>query len=72
MTVVFSVAEDHLPSIQEQLRRGHRLSVEAFDRTQQKKLASGSLQSLDNQIDYDHWNAQAEGDLPKQRQRPLS
>jgi membrane fusion protein, multidrug efflux system len=51
MTVVFSVAEDHLSYIQEQLRRGHRLSVEAFDRTQQKKLASGWLQSLDNQID---------------------
>ena len=51
MTVVFSVAEDYLPHIQEQLRRGHHLSVEAFDRTQQKKLANGSLQSLDNQID---------------------
>ena len=51
ITAVFSVAEDHLPQIQQQLRRGRRLSVEAFDRTQQKKLASGSLQSLDNQID---------------------
>ena len=51
ITAVFSVAEDHLPQIQQQLRSGRRLSVEAFDRTQQKKLASGSLQSLDNQID---------------------
>lgn len=51
MSVVFSVAEDHLPYIQQQLHRGRRLSVEAFDRTQQKKIASGSLQSLDNQID---------------------
>jgi membrane fusion protein, multidrug efflux system len=51
MTVVFSVAEDHLPHIQQQLRRGHRLSVDAFDRTQQKKIATGSLVSLDNQID---------------------
>jgi membrane fusion protein, multidrug efflux system len=51
ITAVFSVAEDHLPQIQQQLRHGRRLSVEAFDRTQQKKLASGSLQSLDNQID---------------------
>ncbi|HEV2837164.1 MAG TPA: MdtA/MuxA family multidrug efflux RND transporter periplasmic adaptor subunit [Pyrinomonadaceae bacterium] len=51
MTVVFSLAEDDLPRIQEQLRRGHRLSVDAFDRTQQKKIATGSLLSLDNQID---------------------
>jgi membrane fusion protein, multidrug efflux system len=51
MTVVFSVAEDYLPQIQQQLRLGHRLSVDAFDRTQQKKIATGSLLSLDNQID---------------------
>ena len=51
MTVVFSVAEDQLPQIQQQLRRGHRLSVDGFDRTQQKMIASGSLLSLDNQID---------------------
>ena len=51
MTVIFSVAEDYLPHIQEQLRRGRHLSVEAFDRTQQKRIAYGSLQSLDNQID---------------------
>lgn len=51
MTVVFSVAEDHLPYIQQQLRRGHRLSVDGYDRAQQKKIATGSLQSLDNQID---------------------
>lgn len=51
ITVVFSVAEDYLPKIQQQLRRGQRLSVEAFDRTQQTKIGTGSLLSLDNQID---------------------
>ncbi|MEK6336695.1 MAG: MdtA/MuxA family multidrug efflux RND transporter periplasmic adaptor subunit [Acidobacteriota bacterium] len=51
ITVVFSVAEDYLPQIQQQLRRGQRLSVEAFDRTQQTKIGTGSLLSLDNQID---------------------
>jgi membrane fusion protein, multidrug efflux system len=33
------------------LRRGRRLTVEAFDRAQIKKIATGSLLTLDNQID---------------------
>jgi multidrug efflux system membrane fusion protein len=51
ITVVFSVAEDYLPQIQQQLRAGHTLVVDAFDRAQAKKLATGMLQTLDNQID---------------------
>lgn len=51
ITVVFNVAEDSLPQIQEQLRDGKQLKVDVFDRTQQKKLSSGVLQTLDNQID---------------------
>jgi multidrug efflux system membrane fusion protein len=51
ITVIFSVAEDYLPQIQKQLRQGNKLSVDAFDRNQQTKLASGKLLTLDNQID---------------------
>jgi membrane fusion protein, multidrug efflux system len=51
ITVVFSVAEDYLPQIQQQLRRGNRLSVDAFDRTQQTKLSSGTVLTFDNEID---------------------
>jgi len=51
ISVIFSVAEDYLPQIMQQLRRGTRLSVDAYDRAQQKKIASGSLLTLDNQID---------------------
>jgi membrane fusion protein, multidrug efflux system len=51
ITVIFSVAEDYLPQIQEQLRQGHRLQVDVFDRTQQKQIATGALLTLDNQID---------------------
>jgi len=51
ITVIFSVAEDYLPQIQEQMRKGREMMVDAFDRDQQKKLASGSLLTLDNQID---------------------
>ena len=51
ITVVFSVAEDYLPEIQRQLRQGKQLVVEAYDRAQQKKIATGTLLTLDNQID---------------------
>jgi len=49
--VLFSVAEDYLPQIRQQLHRGSRLAVDAFDRTQQTKLSSGALLTFDNQID---------------------
>jgi len=51
ITVIFNVAEDYLPQIQQQLRAGKTLAVDAFDRAQAKKLATGTLQTLDNQID---------------------
>jgi multidrug efflux system membrane fusion protein len=51
ITVIFSVAEDYLPQIQKQLRQGNKMAVDAFDRNQQVKLASGKLLTLDNQID---------------------
>lgn len=51
INVLFSVAEDYLPQIRQQLRRGSRLAVDAFDRAQQTKLSSGTLLTFDNQID---------------------
>jgi membrane fusion protein, multidrug efflux system len=51
ITVIFSVAEDYLPQIQKQMRAGHKMAVDALDRDQLTKLASGSLLTLDNQID---------------------
>jgi multidrug efflux system membrane fusion protein len=51
ITVIFNVAEDDLPRIQKQLRQGKPLVVDAFDRDQQNKLATGTLETMDNQID---------------------
>jgi multidrug efflux system membrane fusion protein len=51
ITVIFNVAEDNLPQILAQLRAGKTLTVEAFDRAQTRKLATGTLETLDNQID---------------------
>jgi len=51
ITVVFSIAEDLLSPIQQQLRKGKKLSVDAFDREGNTKVASGTLLTLDNVID---------------------
>jgi membrane fusion protein, multidrug efflux system len=51
ITIIFSVAEDYLPQIQGQLARGNHMTVDAYDRAQQKKIATGSILALDNQID---------------------
>ena len=51
ISVIFNVAEDDLPQIQKQLQQNKKLSVDAFDRAQTKKIATGTLETLDNQID---------------------
>lgn len=51
ITVVFTIAEDSLQQVLQQLRTKKPMQVEAYDRTQQTLLAKGKLESLDNQID---------------------
>jgi membrane fusion protein, multidrug efflux system len=51
ITVIFNIAEDYLAQIQQQLRQGKTMLVDAYDRTQEKKLATGTLETLDNEID---------------------
>ena len=51
ITVIFTIPEDSLGEVQARLSKGARLPVDAFDRTAQKKIASGTLLTIDNQID---------------------
>ena len=51
ITVIFTIPEDSLDAVQAQLRKGATLAVDVYDRAAQKKLASGKLLALDNQID---------------------
>jgi membrane fusion protein, multidrug efflux system len=51
ITVVFTIPEDNLPSVLERMKAGQQLTVDAFDREQKKKLANGTLLTVDNQID---------------------
>jgi multidrug efflux system membrane fusion protein len=49
--VVFTLPADELPAVLKQVRAGEKLPVEAYDRDQQARLATGFLLTLDNQID---------------------
>jgi membrane fusion protein, multidrug efflux system len=51
ITVIFTLPEDYLGQVQPRLRQHANLAVDAFDRTAQKQIASGTLLTLDNQID---------------------
>jgi len=51
ITVVFTIPEDNIPAVLGKLSQGVKLEVDAYDREQQKKLSTGSLLTIDNQVD---------------------
>ncbi len=51
ITLVFTLPEDNLPAVLARMKGKQQLTVAAFDREQKKLLATGTLQSIDNQID---------------------
>jgi multidrug efflux system membrane fusion protein len=51
ITVIFPMAEDHISEVVAQMRAGHQLEVDAFDRANSTLLAKGTLLTLDNSID---------------------
>ena len=51
ITVILTIPEDSIPAVLEQLRRGVRLPVEAYDREQRRMLAEGALLTIDNEVD---------------------
>lgn len=50
IAVLFTIPEDSLPQVVQKLRMGMHLPVEAWNRDNSKKIASGTLITLDNQI----------------------
>jgi membrane fusion protein, multidrug efflux system len=50
IAVIFTLPEDQLPMVAEHMRNA-TLSVEAYSRDNEVKLATGKLQTIDNQID---------------------
>ena len=51
ITVLFTIPEVSLPPVLAKLKAGARLPVEAYDRERKQKLATGTLLTVDNQID---------------------
>jgi multidrug efflux system membrane fusion protein len=51
ITVVFTIPEDNVNELQQQMRRNPALPVDALDRTNESQIASGKLEATDNQID---------------------
>jgi membrane fusion protein, multidrug efflux system len=51
ISVIFTLPEDQLPQVLKLTRGGNRLAVEAYDRSETTHLASGSVLTVDNQID---------------------
>jgi len=51
IAVLFTVPEIDLQKVLEPLRAGESLAVEAWDRSEQNRLATGQLKTVDNQID---------------------
>lgn len=50
ISVIFTLPQDQLPEVMAQMR-GRTMTVEAYDRDNTDKIASGKLLTIDNQID---------------------
>ena len=51
ISVIFTVPQDAIPQFIKKLRAGEALAVLAFNRSNSAQLATGSLTTVDNQID---------------------
>jgi multidrug efflux system membrane fusion protein len=51
IAVLFTIPEDTLPQVLKKLQQGAKLQVEAFNRDNSQKLATGVLETVDNTID---------------------
>lgn len=51
IAVIFTIPADQLPPVLAKLRAGAKLRVEAYDQSDRNLIASGTLETVDNQID---------------------
>jgi multidrug efflux system membrane fusion protein len=64
ISVIFPIAEDQLPQFLPRFRAGQKLGVDAWNRDQTHKLGSGTLVTLDNQIDQTTGTVRLRADFP--------
>ena len=51
ISVIFTIAEDQLPVVVQKMNAGQHLTVDAYSRDMTTKISSGTLTTLDNEID---------------------
>lgn len=64
ITVVFIIPEDSIDLVQEHMRDQKKLEVDVYDRSDQKKIETGQLLTLDNQIDTTTGTVKARATFP--------
>jgi len=51
ISVIFTLPQDQLPQVMARMRSGGAMEVDAYDRDDTQKIATGKLLTIDNQID---------------------
>ena len=51
ITVIFTLPEDNIPQVVSRMHSGDSIDVDAYDRGQTVKLASGKVSTIDNEVD---------------------
>jgi multidrug efflux system membrane fusion protein len=50
-SVIFTLPEDSIPAVAARLKNGDPIKIDAYDRADAVKIASGTLATIDNQVD---------------------
>ena len=66
ITVVFPIPQDDLPAVMTRVRKGEELPVQVQDREQKVVLATGTLNSVDNQIDPSNGMVRLKAECPNE------
>jgi multidrug efflux system membrane fusion protein len=66
ITVLFSIPQDDLPHVLKMMQSGQKLVVEAYNRDLKQKLATGTLLTIDNQIDPNTGTVRCKAVFPNQ------
>ena len=69
ISIIFPIAEDQLPRVRSLMKNGQKLTAEGWDRDQQHRLATGTLATIDNQIDQTTGTVRLRADFPNQDEK---
>jgi membrane fusion protein, multidrug efflux system len=64
ITVIFTIAEDEIDEVTEQMATGRSMQVLALDRSKQRQIAAGTLITVDNQVNTTTGTVRARATFP--------